>query len=202
MGLSRRQGQSSLWRAFGVHHGEIKRTRLDRLFPRRYVNRHAKPASLVVHHHLVLNAPVQEGADFRFAYAIAVHFGQLSQFVQCLGPVAGQPSCLPTDVPAWNQACLIDGVLALGVKSGYGFEAIGNNSDTLGVNGGRFQGFGIAGVPVNFNQSGTRDFCAIEDGVVRANAPIAANTGGQGAAATLATAAEATCVAAPYAALQ
>jgi len=119
-----------------------------------------------------------------------------------LGPVAGQPSCLPTDVPAWNQACLIDGVLALGVKSGYGFEAIGNNSDTLGVNGGRFQGFGIAGVPVNFNQSGTRDFCAIEDGVVRANAPIAANTGGQGAAATLATAAEATCVAAPYAALQ
>ena len=162
-----------------------------------------------------------------------------------LGPVAGQPSCLPTDVPAWNQACLIDGVLALGVKSGYGFEAnilalgpgagnqtcpvagpavanaclidavlsgaatgtavksgygfqaTGANPTAAGVN----QSFTAAAVPVTFNQSGTRDFCAIEDGVARGNLPAAANTGGFDGAGALAGGGAAVCTAAPFTAL-
>jgi prepilin-type N-terminal cleavage/methylation domain-containing protein len=119
-----------------------------------------------------------------------------------LGPPAGQPACLPTDVPSPLQACLLDGVLSAGTKSGYGFAAVPKNSDASGINGGIWQGFFIAAVPNTFNQSGTRDFCAIEDGVARNNVPVAGNTGGAAAAAALAGGAGAVCTAAPYVALQ
>lgn len=127
-----------------------------------------------------------------------------------LGPIAGKPACLPTDLPAWNNACLIDGTLSGSdgngnVKSGFGFWAIGLNSTASAdpnAHGGTFESFTIAGVPVTFNQSGTKDFCASEDGVVRGNIPAATNTGGTAAATTLATAGSATCSATPFTALQ
>jgi hypothetical protein len=88
------------------------------------------------------------------------------------------------------------------VKSGYGFAAVGLNSTTTGTLGGTWESFTAAGVPVTFNQSGTKNFCASEDGVARANAPIAGNTGGTAAAGTLAAQGAAVCSAVPYVALQ
>ena len=124
-----------------------------------------------------------------------------------LGPPPGSSACAPGFVPSSISACLIDGVLSgadpvsagQAVKSGYGFEAIGSNPTAAGQN----QSFTAAAVPVTFNQSGTKDFCAFEDGVVRALPPAAANTGGYPAAQGLATAGgQATCTVAPWSALQ
>jgi type IV pilus assembly protein PilA len=126
-----------------------------------------------------------------------------------LGPPAGKAACDPTDVPdPALGACLIDGVLSGSqtggqpVKSGYGFEALAKNSDGTGINGGAFQGFFAAAVPVTFNQSGTRNFCAIEDGVTRGNVPAAGNTGGYAGAQALANGNETVCTGVPYTALQ
>src|SRR5260370_40764932 len=102
-----------------------------------------------------------------------------------LGPGAGNQTC-PAAGPATTNACLIDAVLsgaATGVatKSGYGFESLGQNA-VAGAN----TSFTAAGVPVTYNQTGTRDFCAFEDGVLRQLPPAVGNTGGAAAAAPLA----------------
>ena len=124
-----------------------------------------------------------------------------------LGPPAATPACLPATVPTNLAACLLDGTLSGSdgngsVKSGYGFAAVGLASTTTGLLGGTWQSFTAAGVPVSFNQSGTKDFCASEDGVARANPPVATNTGGTGAAGALAAGGAAVCSAAPFLALQ
>jgi hypothetical protein len=66
-----------------------------------------------------------------------------------------------------------------------------------------FTSFTAAGVPVTYNQTGTRDFCAFEDGVLRQLPPVATNTGGAGTAAALAGGGgPAVCTVAPWAVLQ
>jgi prepilin-type N-terminal cleavage/methylation domain-containing protein len=123
-----------------------------------------------------------------------------------LGPPNGQAACAPGFVPTSVSACLVDGALSgadpteggSATKSGYGFQTLGSNPTPGGAN----QSFTAAAVPVTFNQSGTRDFCAIEDGVVRGNLPAAGNTGGFAGAGALAGGGSAVCTAAPFAALQ
>jgi prepilin-type N-terminal cleavage/methylation domain-containing protein len=65
-------------------------------------------------------------------------------------------------VPAVATGCLIDNVLSGGTKSGYTFSAVGanpvNNINTT---------YTAGSIPVTFNQSGVRDFCSNEDGVLR-----------------------------------
>lgn len=126
-----------------------------------------------------------------------------------LGPASGDTGC--TAGPVFNSACLIDALLAgtdpsdpgAPTKSGYGFAAEGLNSSGTGQNGGIFQSFTAFGVPVTFNQSGTKNFCAAQDGVVRSNSPIPGNTGGYTAAVGLAAAGPASCTGdATYTALQ
>jgi prepilin-type N-terminal cleavage/methylation domain-containing protein len=115
-----------------------------------------------------------------------------------LGPGAAGVQTCPAAGPSVAFACLIDAVLSNGVKSGYGFAAIGANA----VNGANTS-FTAAAVPVTYNQTGTREFCAFEDGVLRQNPPAAGNTGGQGAAVVIATAGgPATCTIAPWLVLQ
>jgi len=117
--------------------------------------------------------------------------------ILALGPGAGNQTC-PAAGPAIANACLIDAVLAAGTKSGYGFESLGQNA----VNGANTS-FTAAGVPVTYNQTGTRDFCAFEDGVLRQLPPAVGNTGGAAAAAALAAAGgPATCTVAPWIVLQ
>jgi type IV pilus assembly protein PilA len=72
------------------------------------------------------------------------------------GPIT---NCQPVE----TQACLIDPVLAAGQKSGYQFLAT-----SLLPSGGVNTAFVVGAVPLTFNSTGSRDFCATTDGVVRA----------------------------------
>jgi type IV pilus assembly protein PilA len=103
-----------------------------------------------------------------------------------LGPGAGNQSC-PAAGPSAANACLIDAVLSGATsgnpaKSGYGFAAFGQNAA-----GGQFMSFTAAAVPLSYNITGVRDFCAFDDQVQRQHPPSPANTGGAPAAAVLAT---------------
>jgi type IV pilus assembly protein PilA len=114
-----------------------------------------------------------------------------------LGPGAGNQTC-PAAGPAVANGCLIDAVLANGVKSGYGFASVG-----LVPVGGANTSFTAGAVPVTYNQTGTREFCAFEDGVLRQLPPAPGNTGGQAAAAALVGGGgAAVCTVAPWIVLQ
>jgi type IV pilus assembly protein PilA len=65
-------------------------------------------------------------------------------------------------VPAIATACLLDTVLSGGAKSGYSFAAVGANK-VNGVN----TTYTAGAAPITFNQSGVRNFCSNEDGVLR-----------------------------------
>src|SRR5258708_39622811 len=114
-----------------------------------------------------------------------------------LGLGAGIQTC-SSACPAVANGCFIDAVLALVTKSVCGFAALGQNPV-----GGANTSFTSGAVPVTYNQTGTREFCAFEDGVLRQLPPAAGNTGGQAAAAALAGAGgPATCPVAPRIVLQ
>ncbi len=67
-------------------------------------------------------------------------------------------TCQPTD----TQACLIDSSVASGKKSGYQFQATG-----LLPSGSMNTAFVVGASPLNYNQSGVRDFCSTTDLVIR-----------------------------------
>src|SRR5450432_1182550 len=122
--------------------------------------------------------------------------GYAAQLVN-LGPGAGNQTC-PVTGPAVANACLIDAVLSAGTKSGYGFAASGQVLVT-----GAWTSFTAGAEPVTYNQTGTRAFCAFEDGVLRQNPPAIANTGGAGAAlALVGGGGAAVCTVAPWVVLQ
>ena len=93
----------------------------------------------------------------------------------------------PTTGPTQTQACLVDNVLTVGLKSGYNFDAIGGKSAGSTIN----NQYAVGAAPNLYNQSGVRGFCAIEDGVIKFDP----NTGGTnaGAGGATAEAAYATC---------
>jgi type IV pilus assembly protein PilA len=70
-----------------------------------------------------------------------------------------QNDCEPTE----TTACLISNDLSGGQKSGYVFK-----TSALLPAGGVNTAFVVGGVPVTFNTTGVRDFCATNDGVIRA----------------------------------
>lgn len=63
-------------------------------------------------------------------------------------------------IPATNNGCLIDNTLAQGTKSGYNFVASPGGALATGWN------FYTTAGPVS-NVSGTKSFCAADDGVLR-----------------------------------
>ncbi|MGO9088378.1 MAG: prepilin-type N-terminal cleavage/methylation domain-containing protein [Candidatus Sulfotelmatobacter sp.] len=77
-------------------------------------------------------------------------------FAATLAVLGGVAPCTPTS----TTACLIDSVLAAGVKSGYNFGA-------TGAGGPPATRYYATAIPVTLNQTGTRSFCAFEDAVVR-----------------------------------
>ncbi len=77
-----------------------------------------------------------------------------------LGPSAATP-CAGTSA----SACLIDGVLALGTKSGYTFLTLGAQSAGSNTKNEYY----AQAVPITVNQTGNRSFCSFEDAVVRNN---------------------------------
>jgi type IV pilus assembly protein PilA len=118
--------------------------------------------------------------------------------ILALGPGAGNQTC-PAAGPTAANACIIDGVLSgsiagTAVKSGYGFEALGQNPSA-----GVFRTYTAAAVPTSYNTTGTRDFCTFEDDILRQLPPTPANTGGAPAAAALAAGGgPAVCTVAPW----
>ena len=75
-----------------------------------------------------------------------------------LGPGGAAATC-PTP-PVAATSCLIDGVLATGIKGGYtyGYTATGAAPAT---------GYQAAAKPTTANSTGVRSFCSFEDAVVR-----------------------------------
>jgi type IV pilus assembly protein PilA len=73
-----------------------------------------------------------------------------------LAVLGGVAPCTPSS----TTACLIDSVLAAGVKSGYTFT-------TASAGGPPAVTYFATGVPVTLNQTGIRSFCSFEDAVVR-----------------------------------
>ena len=76
----------------------------------------------------------------------------------------GVNTACPGAVPA--TACIIDGQLASGNKSGYNFTAVGAGGPPQNV-------FNISARPATLNSTGVKGFCSDEDNVVRFETPDA-----------------------------
>ncbi len=86
-----------------------------------------------------------------------------------LGPATGDTGC--TAGPASGAACIIDSVLGASgttAKSGYLFTAVG--SLTAGT---VFTMYDVDAQPATLNTTGVKEFCAVEDNVVRFLSPSA-----------------------------
>ncbi|MFZ0804955.1 MAG: prepilin-type N-terminal cleavage/methylation domain-containing protein [Candidatus Sulfotelmatobacter sp.] len=77
-------------------------------------------------------------------------------YAASLSNMGGVSPCTPTS----TTACLIDSVLASGVKSGYNFAAAGSGGPPAVQ-------YYATGVPTVVNQTGIRSFCSFEDAVIR-----------------------------------
>jgi type IV pilus assembly protein PilA len=90
-------------------------------------------------------------------------------FAASLAVLGGVAPCTPSS----TTACLIDSVLAAGVKSGYNFAA-------TGAGGPPAVQYYVTATPVTLNQTGTMSFCSFEDAVVRVD-PTGALPGSEAA---------------------
>jgi len=90
-------------------------------------------------------------------------------YAATLAPLGGATPCTPTS----TTACLIDNVLATGVKSGYAFAAASAGGPPATT-------YYAVATPITLNQTGTRSFCSFEDAVVRVQ-PTGANIASEAA---------------------
>jgi type IV pilus assembly protein PilA len=74
-------------------------------------------------------------------------------------------TCTGTTAPTTASACLLDSVLAGGVKSGYSF-AISNTSGTPSAT------YNVIAAPVAVNLTGVRYFCSYADAVIRVSESV------------------------------
>jgi type IV pilus assembly protein PilA len=87
-----------------------------------------------------------------------------------LANLGGTPAACATGGtgPTQGSACLVDNVLATAIaapgKSGYLYGVA-----PLAGAGGINTGYTVGATPLTYNQSGVRDFCSNEDGVIRFN---------------------------------
>jgi type IV pilus assembly protein PilA len=101
-----------------------------------------------------------------------------------LGPGAAGATC-PAGGPLSTNACLIDSVLSNAItpgtaKSGFYYAEAG----VVGAGGTLILTYGVGAAPSAFNQTGVRNFCSSEDGVIHFNVGAAGATpvsGGAGA---------------------
>ena len=77
-------------------------------------------------------------------------------YAPSLSALGGVAPCVPSP----TAACLIDSLLSSGSKSGYNFTAVGAGGPPASE-------YYAAGVPITFNQTGVRSFCAVEDATIR-----------------------------------
>jgi prepilin-type N-terminal cleavage/methylation domain-containing protein len=89
-----------------------------------------------------------------------------------LGPGAGNTSC-PAGGPTSAAGCLIDSTLAAAntnAKNGYNINVGGAGAALPNLI------YTVGAAPSNFNQTGVRRFCSIEDGVIRQDPNTAGST--------------------------
>jgi type IV pilus assembly protein PilA len=77
-------------------------------------------------------------------------------YAATLANLGGASPCVPSS----TTACIIDSVLAGGIKSGYNFAAIGTGGPPA-------VSYYATAVPISVNQTGIRSFCSFEDAVIR-----------------------------------
>jgi len=77
-------------------------------------------------------------------------------YAATLAVLGGASPCTPSS----TTACLIDNILASGVKAGYNFAAIGSGGPPA-------SSYYATAVPVTVNRTGIRSFCSFEDAVIR-----------------------------------
>jgi len=80
-----------------------------------------------------------------------------------LGPGVGNTTC-PAAGPVVAGACIIDATLASGTKSGFTISSVGAGGPPATT-------FVSNAFPVTFNVTGVKQFCAIEDNVIRFLSP-------------------------------
>jgi type IV pilus assembly protein PilA len=104
-------------------------------------------------------ASVRQISTAQITYAAAYQDVGYAGNLASLGPPAS--GCTS---PSSTNACLIDGVLSSGTKSGYQFLSAGSNTG-----GGPNTQFVSSSAPSTFNSTGVRNFCMVTDGVLRIN---------------------------------
>ena len=82
-------------------------------------------------------------------------------YAPTLPNLGGAQPCTPSAA----TACILDDQMTTGLKSGYQYFAAG----FLGPGGTINTEFVASAAPINYNQSGVRNFCMVTDGVVRIN---------------------------------
>jgi type IV pilus assembly protein PilA len=88
-------------------------------------------------------------------------------YAASLAALGGSESCTPS--PA--TACLLDEVLASGMKAGYNFAVTGGNA-TKGTN----TTYVAGAAPAAYNRTGVRRFCSTEKSVIRWDANTEGST--------------------------
>ena len=116
-------------------------------------------------------ASIRQISTAQIAYATSYPDIGYAATLATLGPGSGNNSC-PSSGPTSANACILDGVLSSGTKSGYQFLSVG---DSGGGNPPNME-FVSSSAPVLYNSTGTKNYCMVTDGVLRSNptsAPIA-----------------------------
>ena len=111
-------------------------------------------------------AAVRSISTAEVSYAAAYPTVGFAADLSNLGGTAG--SCTPSS----TTACLIDSTLTAGVKSGYSFAAVGGTPSPSGDN----TTYAAGAAPLTYNQTGVRLFCAVQDGVLRADPNTGSST--------------------------
>jgi type IV pilus assembly protein PilA len=118
-------------------------------------------------------ASIRQISTAQVAYAASYPDVGYAATLATLGPGSGNNSCVSSG-PTSTTACILDGVLSSGTKSGYQFLAVG---DSGGGNSPNIE-FVSSSAPVSFNTTGTKSYCMVTDGVLRSNpisVPLAAD---------------------------
>jgi prepilin-type N-terminal cleavage/methylation domain-containing protein len=108
---------------------------------------------------------VQTMTHAEIAYSITYPSVGFAPSLNELGSPAGDCTA------STSSACLIDSSLTLGQKSGYNFLATG-----IAGTGGTYNTFVIGAAPMVFNKTGSRDYCASNDSVLRARTGASGHT--------------------------
>jgi prepilin-type N-terminal cleavage/methylation domain-containing protein len=109
-------------------------------------------------------ACIRQISTAQIAYAASYPLAGYATNLASLGPGSGNTSCASTG-PTSTSACIVDDVLASGTKSGYQFVSVGDagGGPTPNVE------FFSASAPITYNVTGTKNYCMVQDGVLRVN---------------------------------